>query len=65
MIFNGISMNTKVFKENFYLYLIETKVNIESDTYNKEIAVTLLSNGTSNLFKENSLTFFQISYTLR
>ena len=33
-------------------------MNIESDTYDKEISVTLLSNGSSNLFKENSLTLF-------
>ena len=33
-------------------------MNIESDTYDKEISITLLSNGSSNLFKENSLTFF-------
>ena len=33
-------------------------MNIETDTYDKEISITLLSNGSSNLFKENSLTFF-------
>ena len=33
-------------------------MNIESDTYDKEISITLLSNGSSNLFKENSLTSF-------
>ena len=30
----------------------------ELDTYDNEIVVTLLSNGSSNLFKENSLTLF-------
>ena len=30
----------------------------EIDTYDNEVVVTLLSNGSSNLFKENSLTLF-------
>ena len=33
-------------------------MNIETDTYDKEISITLLSNGSLNLFEENSLTFF-------
>ena len=33
-------------------------MNKELDKYNKEIVVTLLSNGSSSLYKENSLTLF-------
>ena len=33
-------------------------MNIESDTYYKEISVALLSNGSSKLFEEKSFTFF-------
>ena len=33
-------------------------MNIESDTYDKEISITLLSNGSSNLFKQKSPTLF-------
>ena len=34
------------------------KMYNELDSYDKEVAVTLLSNGSANLFKENSLTLF-------
>ena len=34
------------------------KMNNELDSYDKEVAVTLLSNGSANLFKENSLNLF-------
>ena len=40
-----------------YIILIR-KMNNELDSYDKEVAVTLLSNGSANLFKENSLTLF-------
>ena len=33
-------------------------MNKELDKYSKEIVVTLLSNGSSSLYKENSLTLF-------
>ena len=33
-------------------------MNNELDSYDKEVVVTLLSNGSANLFKENSLTLF-------
>ena len=33
-------------------------MNNELDSYDKEVAVTLLSNGSANLFKENSLILF-------
>ena len=47
-----------------YIILIR-KMNNKLDSYDKEVAVTLLSNGSANLLKENSLTLFSISYTLQ
>ena len=54
----AIKLIHKVFKDVTEIKLRKKAMNKVTDKIDKEVVVTLLSNGSSNLFKENSLTLF-------
>ena len=48
----------RVFKEVLKVSRIKKKTIKGSEKEDKEVVITLLSNGSTNLFKENTLTLF-------
>ena len=51
-------LTRKVFKDVFAFNYTKITMSKGTDKDDKDLVVTLLSNGSSNLFKDNSITLF-------